>query len=152
MKILIEEESYPIKILQNIFEDPKFYIQNGLEGKITSVGYYHSFKKNKNELVYMLPKVFMIDSNMSIFNKTTSELLELDSLQNIKHDKQYNWIRQSSIYFYNSLLEYRKRITDTGINKDQTFELNTNIGNQEYSYLDLLLTFVNFYKKNKNHI
>lgn len=102
MKILIEGEYYPIKTLQNIFEDPKFYIQNGLEGKITSVGYYHSFEKN--ELVYMLPKVFMIDTKMSIFNKTTSELLELDSIQNIKHDKQYNWIRQSSIYlaiFYN---------------------------------------------------
>jgi len=150
MKILIEGEYYPIKTLQNIFEDPKFYIQNGLEGKITSVGYYHSFEKN--ELVYMLPKVFMIDNKMSIFNKTTSDLLELDNIQNIKHDKQYNWIRQSSIYFYNSLLEYRKRISDTGINKNQTFELNTNIGNQEYSYLDLLLTFVNFYKKNKNHI
>jgi len=150
MKILIEGEYYPIKILQNIFEDPKFYIQNGLEGKITSVGYYHSFEKN--ELVYMLPKVFMIDTKVSIFNKTTSDLLELDTIQNIKHDKQYNWIRQSSIYFYNSLLEYRKRITDTEINKNQTFELNTNIGIQEYSYLDLLLTFVNFYKKNKNHI
>ena len=151
MKILIEGAYYPITTLQNIFDDPKFYTQNGLEGKIISVGYYHSFEKN--ELVYMLPKVFMTDDINSVFGKTKDELLDLNSIKNIKHDLQYNWIRQSSLYFYNSLLEYRKRITDSQIvNKTERFELNTNLGDQEYSYLDLLLSFVNFYKKNKNHI
>jgi hypothetical protein len=151
MKILIEGAYYPIPTLQNIFDDPKFYTQNGLEGKIISVGYYHSF--DKNELVYMLPKVFMIDDVNSVFGKTKEELLQLNTIKNVKHDLQFNWIRQSSLYFYNSLLEYRKRITDSQIiNKTERFELNTNLGNQEYSYLDLLLSFVNFYKKNKNHI
>lgn len=151
MKILIEGAYYPITTLQKIFDDPKFYTQNGLEGKVISVGYYHSFEKN--ELIYMLPKVFMIDDFNSVFGKTKNELLELNSIKNIKHDLQYNWIRQSSLYFYNSLLEYRKRITDSQIvNKTERFELNTNLGDQEYSYLDLLLSFVNFYKKNKNHI
>lgn len=151
MKILIEGAYYPITTLQKIFDDPKFYNQNGLEGKIISVGYYHSFEKN--ELVYMLPKVFMTDDINSVFGKTKDELLDLDSIKNIKHDLQYNWIRQSSLYFYNSLLEYRKRITNSQIvNKTERFELNTNLGVQEYSYLDLLLSFVNFYKKNKNHI
>jgi hypothetical protein len=151
MKILIEGVYYPITTLQKVFDDPKFYTQNGLEGKIISVGYYHSFEKN--ELVYMLPKVFMTDDIISVFGKTKDELLDLESIKNIKHDLQYNWIRQSSLYFYNSLLEYRKRITDSQIvNKTERFELNTNLGDQEYSYLDLLLSFVNFYKKNKNHI
>lgn len=151
MKILIEGAYYPITTLQKIFDDPKFYTQIGLEGKIMSVGYYHSFEKN--ELVYMLPKVFMTDDINSVFGKTKDELLELDSIKNIKHDLQYNWIRQSSLYFYNSLLEYRKRVTDSQIvNKTERFELNTNLGDQEYSYLDLLLSFVNFYKKHKNHI
>ena len=151
MKILIEGAYYPISTLQNIFDDPKFYNQKGLEGKIISVGYYHSFEKN--ELIYMLPKVFMIDDVNSVFGKTKEELIDLNSIKNIKHDLQYNWIRQSSLYFYNSLLEYRKRITDSQIvNKTERFELNTNLGDQEYSYLDLLLSFVNFYKKNKNHI
>ena len=151
MKILIEGAYYPIPTLQNIFDDPKFYTQNGLDGKIISVGYYHSF--DKNELVYMLPKVFMIDDVNSVFGKTKEELLQLNTIKNVKHDLQFNWIRQSSLYFYNSLLEYRKRITGSQIiNKTERFELNTNLGNQEYSYLDLLLSFVNFYKKNKNHI
>jgi hypothetical protein len=151
MKILIEGAYYPIPTLQKIFDDPKFYTQNGLEGKIISVGYYHSFEKN--ELVYMLPKVFMTDDINSVFGKTKDELLELNTIKNIKHDLQFNWIRQSSLYFYNSLLEYRKRIIESQIiNKTERFELNTNLGDQEYSYLDLLLSFVNFYKKNKSHI
>ena len=151
MKILIEGAYYPIPTLQKIFDDPKFYTQNGLEGKIISVGYYHSFEKN--ELVYMLPKVFMTDDTNSVFGKTKDELLELNTIKNIKHDLQFNWIRQSSLYFYNSLLEYRKRIINSQIiNKTERFELNTNLGDQEYSYLDLLLSFVNFYKKNKSHI
>lgn len=151
MKILIEGAYYPNTTLQKIFDDPKFYNQNGLEGKITSVGYYHSFEKN--ELVYMLPKVFMIDNDNSVFGKTKNELLELNTIKNIKHDLQFNWIRQSSLFFYNSLLEYRKRITAAQIvDKTERFELNTNLEDQEYSYLDLLLSFVNFYKKNKKHI
>lgn len=151
MKILIEGASYPISTLQTIFDDAKFYTQNGLNGKITSVGYYHSFEKN--ELVYMLPKVFLTDDENSVFGKTKDELAKLSSIKNIKHDAKYNWIRQSSLYFYNSLLEYRRRLTDSEIvNKTERFELNTNLRDQEYSYLDLLLSFVNFYKKNKNHI
>ena len=152
MKILFEGSYYPTTVLQKIFDDPKFYNQkNEKEGKITSVGYYHSFKKK--ELVYMLPKVFLKDNTNTIFGKTKEELLELDSIKNSKHDSQFNWIRQSSLYFYNSLLEYRKRITDSNlINKTEHFELNTNLGDQEYSYLDLLLSIVNFYKKNKSHI
>ena len=47
----------------------------------------------------MLPKVFMIDDINSVFNKTKEELLELNSLKNIKHDIQLNWIRQSSLLF-----------------------------------------------------
>ena len=151
MKILIEGAYYPISTLQNIFDDPKFYNQKGLEGKITSVGYYHSLERN--ELIYMLPKVFMIDDVNSVFGKTKEELVNLNPIKNIKHDLRYNWIRQSSLYFYNSLLEYRKRIIDSQIvKKTERYELNTNLGDQEYSYLDLLLSFVNFYKKNKNHI
>jgi hypothetical protein len=152
MKILFEGSYYPTSTLERIFEDPKFYSEkNNKEARITSVGYYHSFEKN--EIIYMLPKVFLKDDTNTIFGKTKEELLELDSIKNTKHDSNYNWIRQSSLYFYNSLQEYRKRITDSElINKTEHFELNTNLGDQEYSYLDLLLSIVNFYKKNKSHI
>jgi hypothetical protein len=151
MKILIENETYPIEILAELFDDPKFYKQNGSEGTITSVGYYHSFEKNN--LVFMLPKVFMGDAMNTVFNCSKDELVNLIQNDSFKHKTQYNWIRQLTIYFYNSLHEFKRRYNDTSIIHDtETFELNTNIGNKEYSFLDLLLSFVNFFKKNKQQI
>ena len=79
MKILIEGANYPITTLQNIFDDTKFYNQKNSEGTVTSVGYYYSFEKN--ELIYMLPKVFMVDEDNSIFGKTKGELLELNFIK-----------------------------------------------------------------------
>lgn len=151
MKILIENEIYPIDLLQEVFDDPKFYKQNGLEGTITSVGYYHSFEKNS--LVFMLPKVFMAEDKKTVFDCTKDELVELIVNESIKHKTQYNWVRQLSVHFYNSLTEFKKRYTNTSIiHNTETFELNTNLGDKEYSFLDLLLSFVNFYKKNKQQI
>jgi hypothetical protein len=151
MKILIENEIYPIELLQELFDDPKFYKQNGLNGIITSVGYYHSFEKNS--LVFMLPKVFMRDKDKTVFGYEKIELIDLIKNESVKHKTQYNWVRQLSIHFYNSLSEFRKRSMDTSIiHNTETFELNTNLGDKEYSFLDLLLSFVNFYKKNKQQI
>ncbi|WP_177763115.1 hypothetical protein [Flavobacterium sp. I3-2] len=151
MKILIEKEIYPIELLEEVFDDPKFYKQNGLDGTITSVGYYHSFEKNS--LVFMLPKVFMAEDEETVFDCTKEELVDLINNESIKHKTQYNWVRQLSVHFYNSLIEFRKRYNQTSIILDtETFELNTNLGDKEYSFLDLLLSFVNFYKKNKHQI
>ncbi|MCJ1806905.1 LlaJI family restriction endonuclease [Flavobacterium covae] len=151
MKVLVEGENYSIEQLSQIFDDPKFYIQNGNQCKITSVGYYHSYEKK--ELVYMIPKVFMFNHEITVFDISKDELLDLNSSETFKHKEKYNWIRQLLVYFYFSLKEYKRRIKDTSIiDSSLIYELNSNLGNLEYSYLDLLLSFVNFYKKNKNTI
>lgn len=151
MKILIEGEDYSIDNLTSVFDDPKFYNQNGNVGKIISVGYYHSFEKK--ELVYMLPKVFMKDNEETVFGISKVELFDFENSESFKHNEEYKWIRQLLVYFYNSLTEYKRRIKDTSIIESSlAFDLNTNLGDLEYSYLDLLLSFVNFFKKNKNTI
>ncbi|MBF4470735.1 hypothetical protein [Flavobacterium sp. HJJ] len=151
MKILIEGEDYLIDNLTSVFDDPKFYNQIGSIGKIISVGYYHSFEKK--ELVYMLPKVFMRDNQETVFGISKDDLFDFEKSETFKRDEKYKWIRQLLVYFYNSLTEYKRRIRETSIIESSlAFELNTNLGDLEYSYLDLLLSFVNFYKKNKNTI
>ena len=151
MKILIEGERYPISILKSIFDDPKFYHQDGQEGIILSVGYYHCY--DNSELIYMLPKVFMMNTNETVFGITKDELFNLDNNTTFKHKSEFNWIRQISVYFYNSLIEFRRRNkTSSIVQSSLSANLNSNLGQQEYSYLDLLLSFVNFYRKNKNTI
>ncbi len=151
MKILIEGEKYSLDCLQNIFDDPKFYHQENNEGIILSVGYYHSY--DRGELIYMLPKVFMVDNQETVFGISKDELLNIEQIDSFKHKEEFNWIRQISVYFYKSLLEFKKRNRDTAIVQSSlTSNINSSIGSQEYTYLDLLLSFVNFYNKNKNLI
>ena len=150
MNVLIEEEFYDIAVLESVFDDPKFYNQQGLKGKITSVGYYHSFEKKK--LVYMLPKVFMRDNEQTVFGVSKDELFDIE-LNLIKHKEEFLWIRQLLVYFYNSLNEFKRRNNETKLlDTSHSLELNTNLGENEYTYLDLFLSFVNFYRKNKNTI
>lgn len=150
MRILLEGAKYPIGLLKEVFEDPKFFIQDGLYGTVNSVGYYYSF--NNNVVVYMLPKVFA-DARGEVFGFVPEELFVKDLRMEFKHATDNLWMRQLLIYFYNSLSEFRTRYRYSGlVEYSETFELNSNLGYSEYSYIDLLLTFVNFYKKNRNTI
>lgn len=151
MKILIEGEKYGLEQVKGIFSDPKFYHQEGQEATILSVGYYHSYERG--ELVYMLPKVFMADRETTVFGIPKDKLINLQNSEAYKHEREYDWIRQTSIYFYNSLLEFKNRNKDSSIVQTSlSSNLYTNINDKEYSYLDLVLSFVNFYKKNKNYV
>ena len=176
MKILIEGQSYFVEDLKKIFNDPMFYTQRGDSAIINSVGYYYSIEKKK--VVYMLPKVFMAldvldleekDEEINclwgyrntIFKKpdniqylTLKELYEIDGLDgSVKHEAKYEWIRHITITFYNSLIEFKRRNCNTTIlNNGLSNDLNTNIGDDEYTYLDLVLSFTNFYRKNKSFI
>jgi len=101
----------------------------------------------------LLPKVFMTDEGETIFGLSKMKIIDLDIGGSLTHKNEYNWIRQLSVHFYNSLIEYRKRKYDPSIlHLIETFELNTNISEYEFSYLDLYLSIINFYKKNKDTI
>jgi hypothetical protein len=176
MRILIEGQSYFFEDLKKIFNDATFYTVKGDSAIINSVGYYYSVAKK--EVVYMLPKVFMAvkeqeeiiddeiikchwDKKNTIFktsdskqNLTLKNLFEFENLEgSLKHESKYEWIRYITINFYNSLIEFRRRNQNTTIlNTGNINNLNTNIGEDEYTYLDLYLSFINFYKKNKSVI
>lgn len=150
MKLFIEGVKYSKEQLLQVFDDSKFFFLEGQFGRINSVGFYHSFK-NK-ELVYLLPKVFL--TNGLVFGLySPSELLKIDTIESLKHSPKTLWIRQLTIFFYKSLSEFRSRNKASElIEKNEILELNSNIGDNEYSYLDLLLSFVNFHKRNKTQI
>jgi len=150
MYILIEGEYYDTEDLQKIFEDLNFYSLHGSRGKIKSVGYYHSF--DRNSLALMLPKVFMKDGDNTIFGISPQELFTSQN-ESVKQKAEYSWIRQLSMYFYNSLKEFKNRFPESVlINYSDTFELRGKSRSFEYSYLDILLSIINFYRKNSNLI
>lgn len=148
MRIFIEGESYAVDILKPIFGD-KFYSPNGLIGTIDSVGYFHSVN---NEVIYLLPKVF-INTEGYFLNKYHKEELAKHKIDDIvESPEELNWLKRFLIIFYKGLIEYRERYSNTIQSKGEILQLSTSLGENEYSFLDIVLSFVNFHKKNKNTI
>ena len=148
MRIFIEGESYSLDILKPIFGD-KFYMPNGVNGIIDNVGYYHSID---NEVIYLLPKVF-IDTKGLILNKYPKDLFAENSIDDvIEYQDELNWLKRFLIIFYKGLIEYRERYKNTIQSKGDVLQLSSSLGENEYSFLDIVLSFVNFHKKNKNTI
>jgi hypothetical protein len=148
MRIFIEGESYSLDILKPIFGD-KFYMPNGVNGIIDNVGYYHSID---NEVIYLLPKVF-IDTEGLILNKYPKDLFAENSIDTvIESQDELNWLKRFLIIFYKGLIEYRIRYKNSIQSKGDVLQLSSSLGDNEYSFLDIVLSFVNFHKKNKNTI
>ncbi len=148
MRIFIEGEPYSLDILKPIFGD-KFYMPNGVNGIIDNVGYYHSID---NEVIYLLPKVF-IDTKGLILNKYPKDLFAENSIDDvIESQDELNWLKRFLIIFYKGLIEYRVRYKNTIQSKGDVLQLSSSLGENEYSFLDIVLSFVNFHKKNKNTI
>ena len=148
MRIFIEGESYSLDILKPFFGD-KFYMPNGVNGIIDNVGYYHSIE---NEVIYLLPKVF-IDTKGLILNKYPKDLFAENSIIDvIESQDELNWLRRFLIIFYKGLIEYRERYSNTIQSKGDILQLSTSLGENEYTFLDIVVSFVNFHKKNKNTI
>lgn len=148
MKILFEGAKYNINDLKSCFGD-KFYHQIGDYGYIDVVGYYHS---NDNQLYYFLPKLFVTEEEsfldtkiyyLDFFKFKIEELLKEDITL-------LNWFRKFLILFYKSLSEYKSRVDDKIIQLGETLQLSSNIGENEFTFLDLVLTILNFYKKNRD--
>jgi hypothetical protein len=114
-----------------------------------NVGYYHSID---NEVIYLLPKVF-IDTTGLILNKYPKDLFSENSIDDvIESQDELNWLKRFLIIFYKGLIEYRIRYKNTIQSKGDVLQLSTSLGENEYSFLDVVLSFVNFHKKNKNTI
>lgn len=148
MRIFIEGEPYKLKTLKDTFGE-KFYSSNGLVGTIDNVGYYHSID---NEVIYLLPKVF-INTKGLILNKYPKNLLAENKIDEVIESlEELNWLKRFLIIFYKGLIEYRERYSSTIQSKGDVLQLSTSLGENEYSFLDIVLSFVNFHKKNKNTI
>lgn len=148
MRIFIEGEPYKLKTLKDTFGE-KFYSPNGVSGIIDNVGYYHSMD---NEVIYLLPKVF-INTKGLILNKYPKDLFAENSIDYvIESQDELNWLKRFLIIFYKGLIEYRVRYKNTIQSKGDVLQLSSSLGENEYSFLDIVLSFVNFHKKNKNTI
>ena len=148
MKVLVEGEKYSLSLLETII-DPRFYKTLGSDGIVNHVGYFYS--RSNNEIVYVLPKVFIDKDKIVLFDFEKDKLANSGFYLN-EHNKSAS-LKHLLILFYRSLQEYKKRQPfNTIVNKDESLILDSNIGDNEYTYLDIILNIVNFHKENQNTI
>ncbi|WP_198304617.1 hypothetical protein [Arcobacter vandammei] len=150
MKILIEGEKYNTSDIKDII-DSRFYKENGTKSIIDYVGYYYSFK-NK-EVVYILPKVFIDENKKVLFEYDKLDLIKPEFEENIKDKAKLNQFKYLLILFNKSLIEYKNRYYSSDLLSEMdSIIFNSNIGKDEYSYIDIVLNIINFHKKNKTTI
>lgn len=148
MKILFEGYRYDVTELRKSFGD-KFYHRYAQDGFINVVGYYHS---ENNELFYFLPKIFIGDDKCFMDTKIHYKEFFWEPIENQLNDDLdlLNWFRKFLLLFYKSLVNYKRRVDSSIIELGETLQLSSSVGNNEYTFLDLVLTILNFYKKNKD--
>ena len=149
MEVFIEGEIYPKDVLLDSFEDSKFYHLDSDSGKITSVGYCFSYERNN--IIYVLPKVFQ---NV-IYETLRTNKLELINYfdSSIKLKKEYLWFRKIIVFHFKSLQEYKKRFANSTLfSSVDKHSIDSNIGSEEYSFLELIFSFQDFYKRHKDFV
>jgi hypothetical protein len=149
MKVLIEGQSYKISELESILSNSQFYRTDDNTGIINHVGYCHSL--DSREVVYFLPKVFLI--NGSLFGKYEIDKEVPFSADNIPELDNNSWIGKLLLLFFRGIIEFRKRNIHTNIvDSEKYFELSSNLGQNEYSYIDICLSILDYFKKEKEKI
>ncbi|WP_457627323.1 LlaJI family restriction endonuclease [Persephonella sp.] len=127
MKIYIENQTYSLEDLNNFLPSDLYTVNNITNtGKIDYIGYLYNYKIKKP--IYLLPKIFS-DNDLNL-NTNLSYIL---------------------ILFYKSLKRFKEKY-DNSSRLELKSILNSNLGHNELSYLDVILSIINFYKENKNFL
>lgn len=144
MKIIFEGYDYDIEELTNIISE-KYLIQNGGVAKVPYVGYYFDFEKNNS--IFILPKVFIRGGKA--FGKCEIQSL-LNPSRHILDSSELSFIFDVSVWLYKALKKYSKK--NNLIDRENSIRILPRKGTQSLYLLDIILSLVDFYKKNKNLI
>lgn len=148
MKILFEGQRYNVAELIASFGD-KFYHRYAQDGFINVVGYYHG---ENSELFYFLPKLFVGENECFLDTDIHYSLFFQNPIEEqlVAHLDLLNWFRKFLLLFYKSLANYKRRVDSSIIELGETLQLSSSVGKNEYTFLDIVLSILNFYKKNKD--
>lgn len=151
MKVLFEGVTYPEDLIKSYFND-RFHITETKGCRITSVGYCYN---NQHQVCYILPKLFIDIIKKQYYSNSDIPYIELAqgnfdlNLISSEHIKEF---KAFLILFYKSLKKYKIRKKDTYLLKENNLTLISSFGQYDFSFLDLLLSIIDFYKTHRNTI
>ncbi len=150
MKILFEGFAYPAQTLQSVLKNDLLLNSSGTKAITPYVGYY--FDEDLGDSVFILPKVFINAENLAFEKFSPLEIIDLDNNDNpLKKSEHYAQMFELSVWLYKAIERFNSRHPQNTVFSTQKIQnaLNAKGGNQE-TYLDIILSLLDFYKQNKN--
>ena len=117
MKLYFEEYSYPLNLLQeNIGNEVNLSQKNGT-AKVPYVGYYYNAQIN--DMVFILPKVFISENNLAFDRYKPEEIIDLSPENNpLKKNSDDEVVFELSVWLYQAISHFYERRQETTITSD----------------------------------
>lgn len=159
MILLFEEYQYPKQRLNEALSGYDYMcteLRNG-KAKVQYVGYF--FSKERDDSVFILPKVFIEEHNQQklAFGKYLPEdiifinAFENGAVKKIIDDSDHNVIFELSVWIYRAITQFVSRNIDTNIVEDTVIQNPTDAnGNKSQTMLDIILQLLDFHKKHRH--
>lgn len=152
MKLLIEEYQYNVADVFDIL-DGLFTLQN-IEGKISVsyVGYYYNPKIK--DIVFILPKVLVSESEDGTHDKVfgkylPSDIINLDKAKLAPHEAKF--IYEFSVWIHRAIVVYNNTHANNGIIlREQIESEGHGFKKQTNTWLDIILSLIRFAKENNS--
>ena len=158
MKLLFEEYSYDLAIVQNVSLSAYFFFCEEIKSaKVPYVGYFYS--DQVKDSVFILPKVFLFagegrveDNEIAFGRYRPEEIINVEDPENPMHRDGFNKLVFSlSIWLYQSIQRYHSRHKYSGIIENAKIQnVISNKGDSNQTFLDTILSMLRFHKDHQN--
>ena len=152
MKLYFEEYPYPVDLLhENLGNEVNLsYLQGGSLAKVPYVGYY--FNSNINDTVFILPKVFISESQQAFDRYNPIEIIDLSPYDNpLKAKADDEVVFELSAWLYQAINHFVERKQRSNISSEVQIQNIKPMGEKgSKTIIETILSLVGFQKKHCN--
>lgn len=152
MKIYFEEYSYPINLLpESLGSNINLsYNKDKSMAKIPYVGYY--FNAEIQDTVFIMPKVFISETNMAFNQYIPTEIIDLSPENNpLKEEENDEVVFELSAWLYQAISHFFDRKQESNIGSDIQIHKVRPLGEKgSKTIIEIILSLREFQKKHHN--
>ncbi len=152
MKLYFEEYPYPVDLLRKHLgnEVGLSYLQGGSLAKVPYVGYY--FNSDINDTVFILPKVFVSESQQAFNRYNPTEIVDLSPNDNpLKAKADDEVVFELSAWLYQAINHFLERKQQSNIGSEvQIQNVRPKGENGSKTIIETILSLMEFQKKHRN--
>ena len=154
MIVLFEEYQYLTEDLKPILSERYYLPINSIRSKTSYVGYYFNplINDGKGDIIVILPKVFIDTNDLAFGQYAPEKFINPDKkiVEEVNSSGRNQFIFEISTWLYRAIYQYNKRRSKNIISENQYINsVITNLDSNSTTELDIILSMLEFYKKNK---